>query len=273
MRVGTLFRTTTEAMEVVRPYWATADFAHHQQHDDDDAHARLYDAAAFSPGAAAAEDDDSERQQHQKPAKEKEAFEPVPLASDQLEQDRLGRAEQIYECFGCAYFGDADTVLESEDIERLRAMARERYGCSNRIMLAERMAEYYAAFRQRVNAQLLPHERALPGWSAAQILDHLKGVGHHNDPVIVFNDMLTETREIRERLKGCLFERSLQTGHERPNKVAFDCFDKMSKLLSHLQKQDPTKMAFFDRGTRVNVANLSQGPLTTHTKPLSDLWK
>jgi hypothetical protein len=246
-------------VEVARPYWASAEFI------VDDHEASMYNQGDDESGEPAAA-----------PGREpRETFEPLTLESDRKQIDRLGPPEPAHDCFGCAYFGDADTALESADVERLRAMARTYYGCSNRVMLAERMAEYYASFRQRVNNYLLPGERALPEWSAAQILDHLEGIGHHNDPVIALGDAITETREIRRRLKKHLFERSNMTGHERPNKVGFDCFEKMSKLLVHLMKQDPTKMAFHDKAAGVNAAasNMSQGLLSMHTKQLVDLWK
>jgi hypothetical protein len=253
-----------ELAEVARPYWASAEFVVDEQE------AFIYHRGGGGGGA-----DDESGEQHAGGGAARETFEPLALDSDRAQEERLGPPEPAHECFGCAYFGDADTALESADVERLRAMARTYYGCSNRVMLAERMAEYYASFRQRVNNYLLPGERALPEWSAAQILDHLEGIGHHNDPVVALGDAITETREIRRRLKKHLFERSNATGHERPNKVGFDCFEKMSKLLVHLMKQDPTKMAFHDRAAGVNAtaSNMSQGLMSSHTKQVVDLWK
>lgn len=244
----------------LRPFLNNAHFMEMDPLDDDE------EAAADAGGAAAAALEAAE-------AEAQGRFESCPLETDQLEREMLGQPDRIYECFGCEFFGDDSTSLPNSDIEQLKAMARERYGSGNRIMLAQRMAEYYAAFRQRINANLLPGEQPLPEWNAAQILAHLKGIGHHNDPMVVLNDAITETREIRERLKFSLFERNTLTLQERVNKVALDGYEKMTKLLVHLQSKDPTKMAFADTGgERANPENFSQGIFSTKTKQLHGYW-
>jgi hypothetical protein len=203
---------------------------------------------------------------------EPEYFEPRPLKSRRLELEALGEAGSRSQCFGCVYFGEKETTIPSDEIYKLIEMSRQSIGRIDMICLAQGMEDYYEKhIRQKVNARLLPGERPLPPWRAAQILEHIR---HHNqDPLIQQVVLLAETQELRAALLDCCFEVSSKTGKVRPNKHNIESYDRIVKLQLHIQGKDASKMAFASAGAKVNPEILSQGLLSTHTKQLHNFWK
>jgi hypothetical protein len=208
-----------------------------------------------TPSAGGAEDEE-EQPEH---------FDPRPLKSRRLELERLGEAPDRASCFGCVYLDDNDTLLPSEELKRLKEMARQSIGRIDLITLAEAMHDYYERnVRQPIGGRL-------PDWPASQILEHIR---HHNqDPLVQQVVLLAETQELRTELLERCFEVSSRTGKSRPNKHNIECYEKIVKLQLHIQKQDASKMAFYHGGSNVNPEILSQGLLSTHTKHVHSYWK
>lgn len=207
---------------------------------------------------------------HEKP--EPETFEPRPLKSRRIEIETLGEPASRAQCFGCVYFGEKDTTIPLDALEKLIEMARQSIGRIDMICLAQGMEDFYEKnIRQKINAYLLPGQRPLPEWKAAQILDHIRN--HNQDPLVQQVVVLAETQELRSALFDCCFEVSSKTGKVRPNKHAIESYDRIVKLQLHIQKQDASKMAFTSAGARINPEILSQGLMSTHTKNLHNYWK
>lgn len=203
---------------------------------------------------------------------EPETFEPRPLKSRRIELETLGEPASRAQCFGCVYFGDKDTTVQSDALEKLKEMARQSIGRIDMICLAQGMEEFYEKhIRQKVNRSLLPGQRLLPEWKAAQILDHIRN--HNQDPLVQQVVLLAEVQELRTALLDCCFEVSSKTGKVRPNKHNIESYDRAVKLQLHIQKQDSTRMAFTSGGAKINPEILSQGLLSTHTKDLHNYWK
>lgn len=202
---------------------------------------------------------------------EPEIFNPRPLKSRRLEIERLGEAGCRAECFGCVYAGEKDTTIPSDDINRLIEMARQSFGRTDLITLAEAMAHYYAKMRKRINKDLHPGEKRLPKWGAAMILEHLRF--HHSDPLVSQVVILSEINELRAELSGHCMEVSNKTGRVRPNKNAIDSYEKLVKLQLTVQKCDSSKMAFTSNNARINSEILTQGVIAHSTKRLHSVWK
>lgn len=197
---------------------------------------------------------------------EKERQIPVPLESIQHERS-LGNPGPRSTCFGCCYYGERETTLPSEALNKLVEMSRQSIGRICMVTLAHGMADFYdKKIRIPVNAKLKPNETPLPYWPAAQVLDHI--YNHTQDPLIRQVVLLSRTQEIINELECCLFEKSSVTGIKKPNKYNLECYDKMVKLQLLIQKQDASKMAFHSAGARINPEILDQGILTTHNKKL-----
>ena len=84
--------------------------------------------------------------------------------------------------------------------------------------------------------------------------------------------LLSETQELRADLLDRCFEVSSKTGKSRPNKHWIECYEKIVKLQLHIQKQDATKMAFYQGSANVNPEILP-GLLSTHTKRVHNYLK
>lgn len=202
---------------------------------------------------------------------EPEYFNPRPLKSRRLETEALGEPGERSTCFGCVYFGEKETTINSQAIQHLVEMSNQSFGRIDMVSLVRGMAEYYEYnIRQKINRNLKPGERPLPPWPAAQILEHLRY--HNQDPLVQQVVLLAEVQEIRTDLLDCCFEVSTKTGRVRINKHAIDSYDKMVKCQLHIQKQDASKMAFYAAGARIKPEILNQGIMSTQTKKLVSYW-
>lgn len=235
------------------------------------------DVFPFLPGspvpAEVSHEDGDEQEQE-----EKEFFTGQPLKSRRLERRLLGKPGPRSECFGCVYFGEKETCVPRESINCLLKMAREAFGRIDLITLAKGMAEYYEEeIRRKVNARLDPGARPLPFWGKAQILEHLRH--HHQDPLVQQVVLLAEIQELRTNMLDCCIEvsskRDRQSGkkRKRPNKTAVDAYEKLVKLQLHVQKQDATKMSFYNGGAKLNPEVVNQGFLSMEGKKLKTIWK
>lgn len=212
-------------------------------------------------------EEDTPSAEEQEPEAEVEHFDARPLKSRRLELERLGEPPDRASCFGCVYLGDDDALLPSEELKRLKEMARQTIGRIDLITLAEAMHDYY---ERNVRQPIQRQGHVLPQWPASQILEHIR---HHNqDPLVQQVVLLAETQELRTELLDRCFEVSSKTGKTRPNKHNIECYEKIVKLQLHIQKQDATKMAFYQGNSNVNP-DILPGLLSTHTKRVHTYWK
>jgi hypothetical protein len=212
--------------------------------------------------------------QHEEP----EVFVPRPVKSRRIEREMFGGEDDEnnnnVQCFGCEYLDDYNkrTTIPTDDIEHLRSMGRECFGRMQTAILARGMSHFYEKFiRAKINANLQPGEDALPPWKEAKVLEHLRY--HHQDPQVKLVVLLEETEELRTELYDRCLEESTKTGRVRANSRVINDYDKVVKLQLHIQSKDPSKMAFYNPGARVNPESLNQGILSTRTKKLHDYWK
>lgn len=238
---------------------------HHQEHNDDFDIDRLFDEGN-AEGAMNEGDEEIE---------EPEFYVPRPLKSRKIEKEQFGEATDDTQCFGCEYLDDYSkkTTIPQDDIDYLRKIARDCFGRIKLAILAKGMSDFYERrIRARINANLQQGEDPLPPWPPANVAQHLRS--HHQDPVVKLIVLLEETEEIREDLLGRCFEESTKhPGKDRVNSKIINDYDKIVKLQLHIQSKDPTKMAFYSAGARVNPESLTQGILSTKTKKLHDYFK
>jgi hypothetical protein len=198
-------------------------------------------------------------------------FEPRALPSRRKEYKRLHKPGARSDCFLCVYVGERDTLLPSDDVDKIVEMLRQNTGRMDSSALAEMIADYYAGFRAKINSSLQRGERALPPMSAATVLQHIRC--HHQDPEVKQIVMLEELQEIREHLMSIMFERNKKTRHTRVNKVHLDALEKIIKTELMVQSKDPSKMALYSAGARINPTIHKQGPVAAATKNLYSYWR
>ena len=210
-------------------------------------------------------DDDGAQQQE-----EKEFYEPCPLPSRKKERKRLGKPDSRSTCFLCAYVGEKDTIIPSDDVNKIVEMLRKNTGRMDTVTLAEMIADYYADFRRKINGSLRRGETPLPYMSAATVVEHIRK--HHQDPEVKQIVILEELQELRESILGVVMEKGNKRGHKRANKMQVDCLEKVIKMELMVQKQDPAKMALYSAGSRLDPTSHKQGPVVGATKNLFSYW-
>lgn len=201
---------------------------------------------------------------------EKEFWEPCPLPSRKRERKLLKKPGKRNKCFLCAYIGEKETVIPSDDVNKIVEMLRKNTGRMDTVTLAEMIADYYANFRRKINAALRHGERPLPEMSASTVVDHIRR--HHQDPEVKQVILLEELQELRECAYDVILEKSSKRGHKRINKTQVDALEKIVKLELLVQKQDASKMAFYSAGARLDPTTHKQGPVVGSTKTLFDFW-
>lgn len=216
--------------------------------------------AAAAAAASPKEDDDDN-------------FEPCGLRSRRRERKRFRvKAQKRSECFLCAYAGERNTTLPSEDVHVMVEMIRRNTGRMESGVLAEMVANYYERFRNRVNAQLEPGERALAPMTAPTVLEHIRR--HHQDPEVKRLVQLEELQEMREELLDVVLERSKKTKRVRANKTQIDCLEKIIKLEWLVQAKDSSKMAGYEPEARVQRGVSEAGSVVAMSgKTLYDYWR
>lgn len=203
---------------------------------------------------------------------EKERFVPVKTRNRQLEEERLGLPGSRARCFGCVYVGETKcAAIPQADLRKLLNMARKSVGQTDLLVLCEAMAEFYAKFRRKVNRTRVRGAEKLPRWSAAMIMDHMRN--HTHDPQIKQVVQLCDINELtNETLEG-IMEVSSKSGKKRANKDQAAVYEKFIKLYWTVSKVDPSKMAFYSAGARMDPQTASSGFIASGTKNLIDYWK
>jgi hypothetical protein len=199
-----------------------------------------------------------------------EYYEPCPLPSRRKEFKRLGKPDHRSKCFLCAYIGERDTTLPSDDVNKIVEMLRKNTGRMDTVTLAEMIADYYAVFRQKINSSLRQGEKPLPPMCAATVVEHIRK--HHQDPEVKQIVMLEELQELRETIMGVVMEKSNLKKHKRANKIQIDCLEKIIKLELVVQGKDPSKMALYAAGARLDPTIHTQGAVAGSTKRLFSYW-
>lgn len=222
--------------------------------------------------AEAAEAEAEDVQQTPDPADD-DYYEPCGLRSRRRERKRFReKADKRSDCFFCAYAGERNTTMEREEVNVMVEMLRKYTGLMESGLLAEMVADYYARFRDRVNANLRAGETPLPRMTAPTVLEHIRR--HHQDPEVKKLVQLEELQEMREELMEVVLERNKRTKRVRPNKAVVDCLEKIIKLEWMVHTKDPSKMVAYSAGARVHSGAGEAGSVVaTQGKTLYDFFK
>ena len=199
-----------------------------------------------------------------------EFYEPCPLPSRKREKKLLGKPDPRSKCFLCAYIGEKDTTLPSDDVNKIVEMIRKNTGRMDMVTLAEMIADYYEMFRRKINSSLRQGEKPLPPMCAATVVEHIRK--HHQDPEVKQIVMLEELQELRETIMGVVMEKNNIKKHKRANKIQVDCLEKIIKLELVVQGKDPAKMSLYDAGARIDPVAHTQGAVVKSTKKLFSYW-
>jgi hypothetical protein len=78
-------------------------------------------------------------------------YEPCKLKSRRKEAKALGKPGSRATCFLCAYVGERDTTLPSDDVTKIIEMLRQNIGKMDGSVLAQQVAGFYASMRIRIN--------------------------------------------------------------------------------------------------------------------------
>lgn len=200
----------------------------------------------------------------------KPIFEPRPLKSRRRERKALGKAGNRATCFLCAYVGERDTTVASDDVQKIVEMLRQNTGRMDNTVLAQQVADYYAQLRARVNHQRRADEAELPYMGAATVLEHLRL--HQQDVEVKQLIMMQDLQELRETLMGTVLEQNVQTRAVRGNLSQIAALEKVIKLEWLVHSKQPEKMAMYSAGSRLNPATHKQGPVNMNSKTLFDYW-
>lgn len=208
------------------------------------------------------------------PVEEPDVYESRPIKSRRIEQQEFGLPDDSMQCFGCEHLDDYSrkTTIPTDALNHLRNIGRECFGRMQTGILAKGMSDYYEKhIRAKINQNLPLGENPLLPWPPAKVLEHLRY--HHQDPLVKFVILLEECEEARKEAYDRILEESTKTGRTRINSRALKDYELLTKLQLHIQSKDPTKMAFYSAGARMNTETLSQGVLSTKTKKLHDYFK
>lgn len=250
------------------------DDAFAQFSEADDELDRLYnDVVGGQRDAPMAQDDDEDDADDELALAEEEeyGFEQVGLPTRAVEEQELGRPKPRSTCFGCVYVGEREqTAIPYRDVMDLIEMGRSSMGCSDPVSLAKEMARRYRKIRQKCNANLQPGERALPEWTAATILEHIRC--HNQDPELQQWRQLRDIQELKEITMKAMVVRNKRSREEKIDEKQFKVFNDLVRLEWFLYKQDPQKARFYSGGGHIEPKTLSQGILCTSGKPIVDLW-
>jgi hypothetical protein len=202
---------------------------------------------------------------------EEARYEARPLKTRKRERKVLGKPGKRSTCFLCAYVGERDTVLPSDDVAKIVEMLRENCGKMDPAALATQVADYYAKLRARVNRQLQAGETPLPHMNAATVLEHIRS--HQQDAEVKQLTMLAELQELRETLMDSVLEENKRTKHVRGNLSQISALERIIKLELLVHSKDASKMACYSAGARVNPSAHKQGAAHVNTKTIYDYWR
>ena len=224
-----------------------------------------YSAEGFSDEAI--EDNGPEAQ-----AEEKERYEPQMSRNRELEIEHLGVPGCRSKCFGCVYIGETKcAAIPQADLRKLIEMARKSLGQTDLLVLCKSMADFYARFRAKVNRTRIRGRKKLPKWPAAMIMDHFRN--HTHDPEIKQLVQMCDIQELLDETHKACLEKSNKTGKVRANKDQVAVYERLTKLYWTVSKVDPSKMAFYSAGARMDPSTMRQGVISSGTKNLIDYWR
>jgi hypothetical protein len=206
------------------------------------------------------------------PVPDEPDFEPRPLKTARIAQERWGDLDIHFECLFCDYVGEHTATLPQHEYGALVELMRGGIGNKQeRVGLCEMLAQKYASLRATVNARLRPGERPLPLMLPAHFYVHLES--HTNDFELKQSNILNALQETRLELCKGLIEYNPRTGAVRGNKNQIDCLTKVIATEMMVHGKDPSKMSFYSGGARVNPTAAKQGPASFAGKNIVDLWK
>ncbi len=195
-----------------------------------------------------------------------------PLKTRRDELTRLGPVPDRMNCFGCVNLDDdVKGVIQSDEIIKLKEMARSSFGRTDLISLVRAMESYYAKFiMEPVNEALKPGETPLGPWTAAQILDHIRN--HNQDPFIQQIVVGAEIQEMRAQSAECCFEMS-DKGKMRVNPQAIAAYERLTKLQFAIMKLKASEMSNYSgNNALVDREVQSEGLISTKTKRVHRAW-
>lgn len=199
-------------------------------------------------------------------------FEPCGLDTRSTEKRTLGNPENRDTCFGCIYVGERETgAVYEEDLTSLMDMIVQSIGQTDIVCLVNEVARRYAEIREQTNNNLMAHEKPLPEWKAATILDHFRN--HHCDPEFMLWMSLKDLREAKEVALHSMIEQNPKTKRKRINRDGVRAYSELCKLEWTVGKIDPSKCLFYNAGRHLDVKGLSAGPIATSFKPLAKMFK
>jgi len=204
--------------------------------------------------------------------KRQKTFETCGLQSRIEEINELGLPNNRSGCFGCVYIGERDAAaIQYEDMMVLIEMIRKSIARTDPINLSIHIASKYKALQREINNSLLPNEVALPDWSAATILDHIRN--HNTDPEIQTWVRLSELQELMQIALGASVEQDTETGQKRIVEKQCKIYMDLLKTTESLFKSDLTKKLFNSGGAHIDTTVASQGLVSISGKNIVDFWK
>jgi len=199
------------------------------------------------------------------------AYEPRPLKSRKKERKVLGKPGRRSTCFLCAYVGERDATIPSDDLQKIVEMLRQNIGRMDSTVLAQQVAEFYIKLRNRVNRQLLDGETPLPPMNAATVLEHIRK--HQQDFEVKQVVLLEELQEIRETIMDSVLEQNPRTRNIRGNLSQLAALEKVLKMELLVHSKKPENQAFYCPGARLDPSVRSKGPVSSTTKSLYHYWR
>jgi hypothetical protein len=105
----------------------------------------------------------------------------------------------------------------------------------------------------------------------AMVLEHIRK--HQQDVEVKQIVQLEELQELRETIIDAVLERHPKTKHVRANLAQISALDKVVKMEWLVHSKDPSKMAMYSSGARVNPARGKQGPVNKGGKKVYSYWE
>lgn len=196
----------------------------------------------------------------------KPSLQPCGLPSRERERV-LGESDGQVQCFGCSHVGEYDLGATSyEDIIAIFQMVRASIARVDPIVLAQFVAVRYKRIQDEVNENLQPHERPLPDWTAATILEHMRY--HNTDAELQTWMRISEMQEMARIASDAVTVLNPDTGHKSLDPVQTKLYLEIVKTIESLSKSDPSKKVFFSSGKHVDIKAASDGFISKTGKNL-----
>lgn len=229
-------------------------------------------ASNLIPGHDGQDEDEDEDEPSGPIPKKQRVYESCGLESREKEKLELGLPTSRADCFGCVYIGERETgAIQYEEMSGLINMIRSSMARTDMLTLAKHVAKKYKEIRTKINSSLLPNEQALPPWTAATILDHIRN--HNTDPELQTWVRITELQEMLQVAMFAAIELDPVTGTKQVNEKQAKIVTDLIKTLELVQKSDPAKKIFYSGGAHIDLKSGSQGPIAYSGKNLVNYLK